>query len=89
MIVVSRGNVEGVKLLLERGADVNFVGKESQSPMSRACKYYNKEIIDILTKAGAKANCDSPLIQQILSRYSRKSRKNRKANTRRRKTRRV
>jgi ankyrin repeat protein len=92
MIVVSRGNVEGVKLFLERGANVNFYGKESHTPMSRACKYYNKEIIDILTKAGAKENCDSPLIQQILSRYSRKSRKsrkNKKANTRRRKTRRV
>jgi ankyrin repeat protein len=89
MLVVSKRNVEGVKLLLERGANVNYYGKQSETPMTRACKYRNQEIIDILTKAGAKENCDMPHVQQILSRYSRKNRKSRKSNTRRRKTRRV
>jgi ankyrin repeat protein len=45
-----------VKLLVERGADVNFIGNGDHSPLYRSIIYDRFEIFDFLLKQGAKLN---------------------------------
>ena len=55
-IAVKVGAIEIVKLLIERGADVDSVDKEGRSPLHYAVQYQNKEMIFLLLKSEADPN---------------------------------
>lgn len=53
---VKNNNVEELKLLIEKGADVNAVTISGETALMMATKKNNKEIAELLIKAGAKQN---------------------------------
>ena len=53
------GNAETVKLLLERGADVNAKDNDGWTPLQHAAKRGNVEIIKLLLEKGADVNAKS------------------------------
>ncbi|MDT0556534.1 ankyrin repeat domain-containing protein [Patiriisocius hiemis] len=59
VLAISKGDIDGVKKLIELGADVN---KKSNGmyPVHFAARYNKVEIMELLVKAGAKTNkrCD-------------------------------
>ncbi|PIE46850.1 MAG: hypothetical protein CSA42_06150 [Gammaproteobacteria bacterium] len=54
MVAVSTQNIDIVKMLLERGADVNIIEGEGVTVLDIAKKKKNKHIVDLLLKYGAK-----------------------------------
>jgi ankyrin repeat protein len=60
------GHIKIVQLLLEKGADVNAQGKDSDTPLSWACDGSHIEIVQLLLEKGADINAqgedsDTPL----------------------------
>lgn len=53
LCIVSKCRRDLVAMLIEHGADVNFIGKDKISPLHWAVEYDNDEIIKILLCAGA------------------------------------
>lgn len=51
-----RNNIEGVKALLSKGADVNEKKRESKAPIHVAAEHGNIEILRLLIEAGADVN---------------------------------
>ena len=58
------GDKEGVKLLIQRGANVNKPSSSGVTPLLAACQRNNTEIVDLLLNAGASPNCEieSPIM---------------------------
>lgn len=56
---VFRGNVEGVRLLIAAGADVNYRTKEGETPLHRAALGGNVEMTKMLIDAGADVNVET------------------------------
>jgi ankyrin repeat protein len=54
MFAAKRGSVEGVRLLLDKGVDVNVKTKDGNSALKIAVKKGYTDIADLLRKAGAK-----------------------------------
>ncbi|MEO8535148.1 MAG: ankyrin repeat domain-containing protein [Flavobacterium sp.] len=52
-LAISKGDVEGVKKIIQYGADVNKIVRD-MSPLMLAARYNNVEIIKILLKNGAR-----------------------------------
>lgn len=70
MNAVRAGNAEIVKLLLDCGAKVNIVSRNSDSALNIAVENENIEIVKILLEAGADVNirsryCYPPLITAV------------------------
>ncbi|MFA5293580.1 MAG: ankyrin repeat domain-containing protein [Phycisphaerae bacterium] len=56
---VRKGKVEKVKLLIEKGAQLNLADKDGMAPIHHAAEKGEKEIIEILVKNGADINLES------------------------------
>lgn len=54
--MVNRGNIEIVKLLIEKGIDVNDVDRDGETALMYASYKKNKEMMELLIKNGAKSN---------------------------------
>ncbi len=50
------GGVGNVRLLISRGADVNYRGNQNWTPVMIASKYSYHEIVELLIQEGAKVN---------------------------------
>jgi ankyrin repeat protein len=50
------GNVEVVKLLIERGADINKEDSAHETPLIAASLYGHKEVVELLIERGAEIN---------------------------------
>ncbi|XP_007935844.1 2-5A-dependent ribonuclease [Orycteropus afer afer] len=50
---IRKGDVERVQQLLERGADVNFQGKEGWTPLHNAVQICREDIVNLLLRYGA------------------------------------
>ncbi len=60
------GNLPIVKLLVNKGADVNFTGNGKNSPLYRAIVYDRFEIFEFLINHGAKLNkCDNKALDEL------------------------
>ena len=53
---ISSGNIEIVKLLIDHGANVNYVTKTNETPLSRAVSEGNVEIVKLLLELGIDVN---------------------------------
>ena len=53
---VADGDVERVKLLISKGADVNAKDEEEQTPLHHATRAANTEVVQLLVEAGADVN---------------------------------
>lgn len=56
LCLVAKCRLDLVKLLVERGADVNLAGDDKITPLHWAVEYDNYEIVEYLLKAGAKTD---------------------------------
>lgn len=54
MRACKKGDIETVKLLISKGAYVNFVDKHGQTPLFKSLYYGNTEIAELLRQHGAK-----------------------------------
>ena len=59
IIACMNGNVSTVKLLLDRGADINYVC-DGRTPLLTACQHGDIRVTRYLLKRGADANASSP-----------------------------
>lgn len=55
-VVVSRGNVEVIKSLLDSGIDINIRNSKQQTPAHIAANTGNKEVLKLLISSGADIN---------------------------------
>jgi ankyrin repeat protein len=46
-------NTEGIKFLLDHGADVNLQGIDGDTPLHTAFRFHNRESIEVLIEYGA------------------------------------
>jgi len=58
-IVAGWGDVEGAKLLIAAGADVNAIGDMSQTPLHVSLREGNEELVRLLMSAGARIDIRS------------------------------
>lgn len=58
-ILVHRNDVEGVRILIDAGADINAIGDMGETPLHIAIGNKNTEITKSLIKAGAKTDIRS------------------------------
>ncbi len=62
MIACSRGDLELVKLLISKGASINFLSKTGDTPLSSAVSSGNFELVQFIIESGAGKNLgNSPL----------------------------
>ena len=61
MFACSRGNLELTKLLLNKGASINYLSAEGRTPLSSAVSSGNLELVKFLIESGAGKKLGSPL----------------------------
>ena len=66
---IDRGWIEGVRILIQAGADVNFSNNPESNPLVSAIQIYSTAILEILLEAGANVDglgfLETPLIEAI------------------------
>ena len=66
---IDRGWIEGVRILIQAGADVNFSNNPESNPLVSAIQIYSTAILEILLEAGANVDglgfLKTPLIEAI------------------------
>lgn len=53
---IEQGDLEGVRFLVQSGADVNYISSRGISPLCTACRLCHDDIVKLLLAAGADAN---------------------------------
>ncbi len=53
---IDGGGVDNVRLLISKGADVNYRGNQNWTPVMIASKYSYREIVELLIQEGAEVN---------------------------------
>ncbi|KND86748.1 Kinase D-interacting substrate [Tolypocladium ophioglossoides CBS 100239] len=69
-----RGNDEIVRILLEKGAEVNIQDNEGRTPLHWASAFGDTKIVEMLLSNGANANCSAPTLGtslQVAQAYNR------------------
>lgn len=67
MIACSYGDIDLVKLLLEKGAQLNFLSDSGQTPLLAAVSSGNLELVKFLIEKGAGKNLGNSTLSQALS----------------------
>lgn len=65
-IIPARIELNIVGLLIELGADINYL-QEGITPLHKACETYNPELVELLLRVGANPNNTSSNKQSILA----------------------
>ncbi|MBC8261356.1 MAG: ankyrin repeat domain-containing protein [Planctomycetia bacterium] len=53
---IDGGGVDNVRLLISKGADVNYRGNQNWTPVMIASRYSYREIVELLIQEGAEVN---------------------------------
>lgn len=65
-----RGNAEYIKILLERGADINIQNEEGYTPLMKAIYRENPETVKLLLDNGADVNIKTNNGETVFDMYS-------------------